>query len=274
MCSASRSLAKSRNGLLIRSGALTVAMFLLAAPLRAAARPPSPVGWTNESAKPRVLIVSLPGCPLLISGVDDSRLTAHHLELSFFVLNIGAQPITSYTIRYSEYRGESPAGSGDTSSSWGVLGPKTFNFPPGQWNDEVIGVTNEPEAIDRVELAVDFVEFTDRTVWGPDLDRNGQMLAGMRDGAAAAQAYLKQTLEARGSIGLMTAIVAEHLPLEPDQNNERSVKNSDWQQWIRGYRLGRDTIKRKVKQAMESGGGSAAAAVLNQPIDPPAETSK
>ena len=271
MCSASRSLAKSRNGLLIRSGALTIAMFLLAAPLRAAARPPGPVGWTDEHEKPKVLVVTPQGCPLLISGVDDSLLTAHHFELSFYVLNIGARPITYFAVRYSAYRGQSALDSGDTATDKGAIGPGSLNLAPGQWEDGELGAVDSPDAIDRVELAVDFVETTDGTTWGPDLSKNGVRLSALRSGARTAQAYLKSTLEAKGSAGLVAAVSLEHLPLEPDENNEPSKKRDYWE-WA--YRLGRDTIHRRVKQAIEKGGAQAAVAILNAPIGPPAEASK
>jgi hypothetical protein len=258
-------LAKWTSGLLIRSGAVAVGTLLLALPPRAAVHSPGSIGQIDEHGKPQVSVVTPADCPLLISGVDDSLLTAPDFELSFSVLNIGARPITWYTVRFSQYRGQSPAGSGDTTSYWGVIGPSTFNFAPGQWKEEVLSAGG-PKAVDRVELAVDFVEFADRTTWGPDLDRSGQMLSGMRSGARIAQAYLKNSLEARGSFGLATVVSPEHLLLEPYENNEPSEKNDDWRQWTRGYRLGRDTIQRRVKQALESGRVEAAAAVLNQPI--------
>jgi len=141
----------------------------------------------------------------------------------------------------------------------GVIGSSTPNLGSGQSSEEVLGALDSSQAIERVEVAVDFVEFADRTTWGPDRYRNAQILAGMRAGAREAQAYLKHVFQFAGDYGLASAVAAEHLPLEPPKESRP--------EWIRGFRLGTDTIRTRVKQAMESKGTEAAGKILNQPLD-------
>jgi len=174
-------------------------------------------------------------------------------------VNAGLRPITFFAVRYREYSGKSQVASGFVANDRGVIGFTAPNLGPGQSDEVALGGEHSPQATERVEVAVDFVEFADRTTWGPDLYKNSRLLVGMRAGAREAQAYLKGILQSGGDYGLASATAAEHLPLEPPKNSDP--------EWERGFRLGKDTIQRRVRQAMESTGREAAAKILNKPLD-------
>jgi len=220
------------------------------------------------------VVINPPDCPLRISSIDTDRLSAFHFDLGVVVVNRGERPISYYSITYSLYSGQSRDISGTVATGMGVIGSSAPNLGSGQSHEKELGVIDSLEAssnlrglhqaqrcgaIDHVEVAVDFVEFVDRTTWGPDLGKNAQILAGMRAGAREAHAYLKGVFESGGDSGLASATAAEHLPLEPPKNSGP--------EWKRGFRLGTDTIRTRVKQAMESKGTEAAAKILNQPLD-------
>jgi hypothetical protein len=205
------------------------------------------------------VVLNPPGCPLLISKTDTDQLTAYDLTFFVVVVNTGLHPITFYTIKYWEYSRESRMGSGSVSTAMGVIGSTTPNLGPGETSEAGLGGTSSPQPMDRVEVAVDFVEFADGTRWGPDYSRSAQTLAAMRAGAREAQAYLKGVFQFGGDSGLASAMAAKHLPLE-------APKNSKFE-WERGFTQGRDAIQRRVRQAMDAGGGDAVARILEQPLD-------
>ena len=233
-----------RVGLLIRSGVAALGILLVAVSSRGASHSSGAISQT-DAPKPRVVVINPPDCPLRISSIDSDRLSAFHLELGVVVVNLGVRPITSYAIRYSE-SGKCPA-SGVIACHMGVIGSSASNLGAGQSSEEVLGALDSSQAIESVEVAVDFVEFEDRTTWGPDQYRNAQILAGMRAGAREAQAYLKHVFQFAGDYGLASALAAEHLPIEPPKKSRP--------EWIRGFRIGSDTIKSRVKKAVASEAG-------------------
>jgi hypothetical protein len=210
------------------------------------------------------VVVDPPDCPLRISSIDSQRLSAYHFDLGVVVVNAGLRPITSYAITYS-LSGKCPV-SGFVASDMGVIGSSSSNLGSGQSGEEELGGLDSSQPTERVEVAVDFVEFADRTTWGPDLRRNAQRLAGTRTGAREAQAYLKGIFQSGGDYGLASAVSAEHLPLEPPE--------ASGPEWKRGFTHGSDTIKWRVKKAIESEGSEAAAKILNQPLESSGEVSK
>ena len=71
---------------------------------------------------------------------------------------------------------------------------------------------------------------------------------------------MKHVFQFARDYGLASALAAEHLPLEPPKESRP--------EWIRGFTLGSDNIKLRVKKAVESEGSEEAARVLNQPLEP------
>ena len=247
-----------RVGLLIRSAVAALGVLLVAVSSRGASHSSGAIGQSGEPGKPRVVVVNPPDCPLRISSIDSERLSAFHFTLGVVVVNAGTRPITAYAIRYSE-SGKCPV-SGFVAHYMGVIGSSASNLGSGQSSEALLGGLDSSQAIESVEVAVDFVEFADRTTWGPDLRKNAQTLAGMRAGAREAQAYLKHVFQFAKDYGLVSALAAEHLPLE--------LPKGSGPEWIRGFRLGSDNIKSRVKKAVENEGSEAAARVLNQPLEP------
>jgi len=246
------------GGLPIRLGVGAFGLLLVA--VCSGATPPSgAIRETDKAGKPLVVVLNAPGCPLLISSTDSERLSAYDFNLGVVVVNAGLRPITFLAIRYCEYSGQSQVGSGFVGTAKGVIGSTSPNLGPGQSDEEELGGEHSQQAIERVEVAVDFVEFADGTTWGPDLYKNSRLLAGMRAGAREARAYLKGIFQYGGDYSLASATGAEHLPLEPPKNSDP--------EWERGFGLGKDTIQRRVRQAMEGTGREAAAKILNQPLD-------
>src|SRR5579862_8349013 len=102
----------SHAGLLIRPGFATLGILLVTVSSRGATHSFGAVGQTDEAGKPRVIVLNPSDCPLLISSIDSTRLSAYHFDLGVVVVNTGVLPITSYAIRYSEHSGQSLVGSG------------------------------------------------------------------------------------------------------------------------------------------------------------------
>jgi len=248
-----------RVSFLIRSGAAALGVLLVAGFSQGATQSSRAIWQIYEPGKPRVVVINPPDCPLRISSIDTDRLSLLHLDLGVVVVNRGERPITYYAIRYSEYTAQGRDMSGSVASGMGIIGSSTPNLGSGQSDENELGVWDSCQGIDRVEVTLDFVEFADRTTWGPDLHKNAQLLAGMRAGAREAQAYLKHVFQFAGDYGLASALAAEHLPIEPPKKSRP--------EWIRGFRIGSDTIKSRVKKAVERAGSEAATKVLNQPLE-------
>jgi hypothetical protein len=248
-----------RVGIPIRSGVAALGILLVAMSSSAAPNILAAPRQADSGLKPSVVIVSPPDCPLRISITGSSRLSSHVFDLDVLLANSGVLPITGYMITHSEYDGQSRVGSGSGGCFEGVLGSTDFPIGLGQSNEERLGIVFIGHAFDRVELAIDFIEFTDRTTWGPDQGRNAQILSGMRAGAREAQAYLRGVFQFAGSEGLTSALAAEHLPLGPPKNRDP--------QWERGFRTGADTIHTRAKQAMNDSNIDEVKSILNRPLD-------
>jgi hypothetical protein len=171
-------------------------------------------------------------------------------------MNVGGQPVTAYTITYTVYFAQSRL---NPSFDLSDIGPGRAPLDPGRSEPDEIGEADFALPMARVEVSVDFVEFANGAVWGPDAGRSAERLAGMRAGAREARTYLKAILESGGEDAVAAATAAEQLPLASPQ--DRSP------QWGDGFRTGASTIRIRVKKALESHGSRAAAQSLSQPFD-------
>jgi hypothetical protein len=111
------------------------------------------------------------------------------LEVYFTVTNVGSRPVRAYTVRVV-YGVETQEGGGcylnDIEKRGKIL-------QPGQSAGRSTWRPAQPDNPQpAVELALDFVEFTDGGTWGTDTCQSAERLKGLRAGARGQGALQKE----------------------------------------------------------------------------------
>ncbi len=106
----------------------------------------------------------------------------------------------------------------------------------------------QDEPIRSVKLTVDFVEFADRTTWGPDANNSRDLLAGQREGARAERQRMRQLLKSKGR-----AAVSDDLRADDHREVEAPVGPNRSEKWLIGFRAGVGSMRSRLKRALRSG---------------------
>jgi hypothetical protein len=208
------------------------------------------------SPKPRVVVKEQPNSPLVLSAIDTTAMTPHRDEFDAVVLNRSLKPIRAYALRYDVKCDQSNATGGLELSS--KVSPDSL-LEPGRSESTNIGGADRSDTINSVEVSVDFVEFADGTVWGPDTAKSGERLAGMRSGGMEAARYLHGLLKSRGQGAVMGALETE--------TPEVSAPEGHSPEWTRGFAEGIAMAKARVRNAIKAGGAEAIEPAIRRPFD-------
>lgn len=178
-----------------------------------AARPQSVTSDNVERAKPAVNVQEIPGAPLRIS-VETKWATPDQqmLEVYFTVKNIGGNPIRAYTVRVSHgTEAQESAGCflNNIEKAGKLLQP---NQSVGRSTWRPIS-PSDPQS--TIELTLDFVEFTDGSVWGGNSCQSAERLSGLRAGARVAKLRFKKKLNERGISALLKQLYEDDPELAP-----------------------------------------------------------
>jgi hypothetical protein len=146
--------------------------------------------------QPDIQIYPQPDSPLQLSNpLPKWRISIYKdekvdmLTLNFVIKNVGQKNIRAYAIRY--FTGDFKTDTGGTLFSYSISpnGVLTVN----KQNNGVWGEFSfNPQEIQNLKLAVDFVEFTDGTTWGMDISKSAEQFAGVKAGTKVGREYLQK----------------------------------------------------------------------------------
>jgi hypothetical protein len=115
---------------------------------------------------------------------------------------------------------------------------------------------------EKINVAVDFVEFSDGTTWGPDVSNYKDRLAGEREGAKAERRRLRELFGAKGQGPLRDR-------LEAGEQGESSRPEAAGRTaaWAEGYSSGVMAMRHRVRQALQTGNPDNIRDELTKPYD-------
>lgn len=201
--------------------------------------------FASLNSQPQIVIVSQPDSPLQLSDAVPKFEIIKEIdgrEWKQLYINLSKKNISQKTIRaYTLIVPMELEWSGLTcpSSSKGLLHINQ------QRKGEINLGSYDEDSPKKIEISVDFVEFTDGTTWGLDVSNSSQTLAGMRAGGKAGQEYL---LKIKGEKGINRVIEAvdevQNISLPENQNND----------WQRGFKIGLRSLSSHIKNAYKKEG--------------------
>lgn len=213
--------------------------------------------FSQTATPPRIMVAEQPGSPLLILSTYVESSDPLRPRYGYSLTNISDKPIRAYTIREIVSLGSgapiigtelahSPAvklflKSHESRQEEGGRG-RIYESPP-----------------DKVELAVDFVEFADGTRWGADASKSGDRLDGIRAGGKAAGKRYREIFANEGENGLEQALKSEVL-IQPENQSKSN-------EWTEGFSTGVNTVKSRLSAAKKKGGHDGARRELEKPFD-------
>lgn len=198
--------------------------------------------------------------PLQISNVVTKWRTStsnksgkwYMLAVEYTSQNVSDKPIRAYTVRL--FHGEFKNNNGMTSFSYPVnLGLlSSYQFRNGD-----IGEGGYQKIPENIKIAVDFVEFADGSIWGEDISKSAEQLAGLRAGAEASLEYLKNINKQNGIEAVINSL--DEIKAAPPEK-QSSI-------WKRGFGMGRMVIRIRLKSVYTKQGKEAAEIELQKPFD-------
>lgn len=215
----------------------------------------------NDSEMVQSLQVSVkdqPDTPLRVLNVKDNSTTLYTPELNIVVQNTSLKPIRAYAIRYEVGLGKISAGGLELSIGAG----SGADLQPNKSETVDIGTgTTYSSPIDSITVAVDFVEFEDGITWGPDIQKTGERLNGMRAGSRAAIGLLVKLMKTSGLPSVISVVEAESIDIPPPANHST--------EWLDGFRQGIGLIQGRLKNTYNDKGISEMERALQRPFDVP-----
>lgn len=177
-------------------------------------------------------------------------------EVTYTVENIGSKPIRAYAVRITTPNGNAPRARcyfNTTDKPGKILQPNT-SAVKSTWM-----AVSDNDSQSSVEVAVDFVEFTDGSMWGPDICQSAELLDGLREGARAAKREFKKELSEKKLELFIRQLYRENPNLVPPQGHSDT--------WVSGFKGAINSLRERVRRANEEGGGPEVEAALQRPFD-------
>ena len=212
----------------------------------------------SQTAPPlRVVVAQQPDSPILVIATYVDSSDPLRPSYGYTVTNTSDKPIRAFTIRETD--GRSGGGSVVSTSLTHFPGVRLF-LKPHESRQEEGGVGRVYESPpDKIELAVDFVEFADGTRWGDDKSKSREMLDGYRAGGKAAVKRYREILASGGGDALEQALASQD-SVQPDDKTRSSV-------WMDGFSSGVSRVKSRLSTAKAKGGQEEVRRELDKPFD-------
>jgi hypothetical protein len=166
-------------------------------------------------------------------------------QITLALRNVSDKTIYAYALQYFAM-GRLTKSGGTTRSSF--EDPARL-FTAGMVQHYQIDQIDAEEAVERVIVDLDYVEFSDRTGWGADTLNSREQLAGVRAGTDAVEKELQELLTSSGVDGFETVIRGEEgiaalaLPLH-------KVKSTAWQA---GFQTGANLVWERTRRSVGPG---------------------
>ena len=234
---------------------LCILLLLVSAPLQARSNPP-PQQNANSRSDPIVTTQTQPEAPLIITAkprwFDDKT-----FEIYVVVKNVGDKPITAYATTWSNL--SAPSSNKPCfiyRLPWpGKMLTRDKSDGKSQWNG-----TDSENKPPQLEYAIDFVEFSDGSTWGPDYCQAKEHLDGYRSGLKTARKLFKVRLAEAGAEQLIADLKKGPVKIEePPGHSDR---------WIEAFRMGIEGMRESILRTYQERGSPEIDIELSRPIDP------
>lgn len=203
---------------------------------------------------PIVEVQPQPDSPLSISAVEIDVPKPLTSSIKFSVRNNSDKAIRAYAIRHDDI-GEHATSAGATLTN---LTSPTDIFQPFQSTFLTVD-EDYAEPVTSIMLSVDFVEFVDGSVWGPDTYKSNQRLEGQRAGAKAVKGRLSKLKERGDLTALLKAVTTARA--------EIGIPPGHSAEWEEGFRTGAAITHNRLRRANLKGGLAHVESELQQPFD-------
>jgi hypothetical protein len=210
----------------------------------------------QSAAPPPVTVESQPDAPLHITAANVEWTQRQMLRLTVSLQNVSLVPVRVYAVRYEPISTGTGVGGGCARANTGTPGTA---IPHGESINVEFGNFGYGGPVTEIRVAVDFVESSDGSVWGPDRFESAQQLAGERAGGRRTLTYLRAVLDEQGASALPNALKAARSNLTAPEQNTAA--------WRQGYEGSVAVICARVRHALETGGLSDVEAALQGPYD-------
>lgn len=203
---------------------------------------------------PSVTINTQNDSPLSVITSSVRMVSAFQPELDYTVTNVSGKPIQAFAlVLQTKTKGSRFVQSVIRNS----LSTSTVILPGGTSSDSFGGSTYV-DTVTAFELSVDYVEFTDGTVWGKDEQKSSTHLVGQRAGAKAAKQLVSDNLRGKTTEEIETLL---------EEDVKVNVPSGQVRQWEQGFQSGVDAVRHKLRTAKAKGGTAAAQRSLAEPFD-------
>lgn len=204
------------------------------------------VGYINTRAQqatdPKISVKDQSDAPIRLTVLTSDSSDPNAQSILVEVTNVGTKAIRAYAISQETTRGLEKS-SGFMLADMGIIGEP---LQSGQYSTDSVAYTPFSDGTSYVSLIVDFVEFEDGTVWGPDAEKSSEMLAGRRAGEREAGKRLVKFYKETGIQRALKALDESSLETVPPQGHTP--------EWEEGFSSGQRAIPQRLKRAMSKGG--------------------
>jgi hypothetical protein len=194
----------------------------------------------------RVSVRPQADAPLLLSVVVVEATDPRSPRFRYSLTNRSDKPIRAYTVSIND---------GGLSGSMRSL--RRFSLQPGATQLEEYGDTTSGEPIEAIQLSLDFVEFSDGSVWGSDAAKNAEWLSALRAGMEVERQRLLKALTDGGGSVLSDMLNADWpLPAPPQGHSA---------QWQQNFQTGAKSFWMLMQKVNREGGSRASESGLQMP---------
>ncbi len=196
----------------------------------------------RQSAGSRVSVKPQPDTPLRLIVLHDDSSNPQSPSVTVEVTNAGAKPIRAYAISQETIKG-------NEKSNWLMFadtGVLSKGLQAGQYSTDELSCPSSWDESSRMLLAVDLVEFSDGTTWGPDAEKSSEMLGGRRAGEREAGKRLLKIYREKGIQGAIKSLGDRSLDVLPPEDATP--------EWKEGFQNGQSGIAGYLKRGMGKGG--------------------
>lgn len=191
------------------------------------------------------------------------RITAHAewipgatdgISLNIKVENVSTKVIRAYATRHRFSWDESERGC----FLLNTVHPGK-ELQPGQSDSRTTWRSYPRHSSEPLRLSLDFIEFTDESVWGLDTCQSAERLAGTRAGARTVAERLQKIFAQGGPRSVERALDSIAAEIKPPVNKSRV--------WTEGFFVGEQQMLNRVRQCIGRNGITEVETVLKEPYD-------
>jgi len=214
---------------------------------------------SNLQQSPSVILTPQQGAPLQILSTWIATQTPQNFRLMAQVQNQSGKAIRAYAVISQTATEKQQNGK----SQFFNLTDRSSFWEPAEIRTIEVG-DSQDEPVKSVRLTLDFVEFADGSIWGPDTSNSRDMLAGQREGARFIRQQLRQLLQSKGEESLKADLQRNEAA---DQSIDASIAANHSSQWVEGFRNGAASARRRLRSALASGNKQTLRTELDRPFD-------